>query len=527
MTRRRLRHATEAVLSLSFFLSSFVSASANDGVEAANEYIKENAARILWEFADFLELPNVTKNVTDLEKNAQYIDKMFSAAGANVRVLKLEDKAPIVIGKLGANSDRRTIGVYCHYDAQPVEPLSEWRHGPFQPTLYTGAFEEGGTKIELPATGDNVEADWRMYCRASADDRGPIYALKLALDALRENNIPLSSNLVFLFEGEEESGSTNLEMYLSKYRDMLSGVDIWLICDGPVHQSGKPIIVFGVRGISGFEVSLYGASRRTTDGTSAPRPLHSGHYGNWAPNPALMLSQLLAGMKDAQGRVLIDGFYESAQPLGRLEREALARMPRMDDALMKEFGLARVEGDGESLEELINRPSLNIRGISAASVGSAARTIIPAEATASVDIRLVKGNDPNKMLDLVEHHIKQEGYHIVRTPPDFETRLKHAPIAMFSRRPRYRAARTPMNLAAVSEITSALRVAAGEEVIHQPTMGGSLPLYVFEESLQTPFLIVPLVNYDNNQHAPNENLRVGQLWYGVRALASILSHTSE
>jgi acetylornithine deacetylase/succinyl-diaminopimelate desuccinylase-like protein len=239
----------------------------------------------------------------------------------------------------------------------------------------------------------------------------------------------------------------------------------------------------------------------------------------------MMLAQLLAGMKDDDGNVTIDSFYESSEPIGEAERRALATVPDIDAELMGGLGLARAEGGGASLSEQLLKPSLNVRGLESGNVGELARNVIPRTATASIDIRLVKGNDPETMLDRVEEHIERRGYFIGREDPDRETRLAHPRIAKVTRATGgYVAARTDMNDPIVSLLAAAARDASGgEEVILTPGMGGSLPLYLFNQVLERPVVIVPIANHDDNQHAPNENLRLANLWYGIDLMAAVLT----
>ena len=250
-------------------------------------------------------------------------------------------------------------------------------------------------------------------------------------EAFRQAGVRPTSNLVFLFEGEEEAGSPHLAEYLQRYRDHFDPVDVWLFFDGPAHQSGRPQITFGVRGSMGMEVTVYGANRN----------LHSGHYGNWAPDTGLMLAHLLASMKDVDGKVLVDGFYDTVEPLGPEEMAALAAMPDYDGELKKELGLSWTEGEPASLAQRLLLPALTIRGISAAQTGARATNVIPSTATAALGIRLVKGNDPAHMRDLIEAHIRKQGYHIVREDPDLATRMSYRLIAKVTGGEGYPAAR--------------------------------------------------------------------------------------
>ncbi len=470
-------------------------------------------AEILRDFAQLLSIPNVSSDLENVGRNAEYIRGQLEKRGVRAELLEIDGAAPIVYGELDAGVEtERTLGVYVHYDGQPVN-AAKWSQPPFEPTLYTAAIEQGGEPRPMPEPGEATDPEWRLYARSAGDDKAPLAALFGALDALREADAALTSNLKFLFEGEEEAGSAHLGEYLERHRERLD-VDLWLICDGPVHQSRRAQLVFGVRGVTGFEITVYGATRY----------LHSGHYGNWAPNPAQMLARLLATMKDDDGKVLIEGFYDSTVPPGEAERAAIAALPDSDAALQRELGLAATEGGGQALAERLLLPSLNVRGFVSGAVGEKSRNVIPNEATASLDVRLAKGNGPQAMLDLVEAHVRRQGYHVVREEPDVATRLAHPRIARIRRGGGYKAARTPMDLPAVQAVAAAAkRAAVPEELVLMPTLGGSLPLYLFTENLKMPVVIVPIANHDNNQHAPDENLRLANLWYGIDLMGELLT----
>jgi len=241
----------------------------------------------------------------------------------------------------------------------------------------------------------------------------------------------------------------------------------------------------------------------------------------------MALAELLAAMKDERGLVTIDGFYDDVVPLTETEREALARVPLVDEELSREFGIARTDIEGLGLNESLLLPTLNVRGLQSGNVGDLARNAIPATATASLDVRLVKGNDPRRMQDLVVAHVESQGYHVVSAEPDHETRLAHPRLAKITRSGGYRAARTSMDLPIVQPLVDAAEAAAGEQVVLMPSLGGSLPLYVFEEILGSPVVIMPIANHDNNQHAPNENLRIANLWYAVDLFGAVLTMPRE
>jgi acetylornithine deacetylase/succinyl-diaminopimelate desuccinylase-like protein len=483
-----------------------------DGLAAAREYREANGTRILADFAELLALPNIASDSLGIRRNADFILGRLRAIGVSAEALTLPGAPPIVYGKLLVPGAARTIGLYAHYDGQPADP-SQWTHGPWEPTLYTAAMEAGGVPRAFPSAGERIDPEWRIYARSAGDDKTPIGALLAVLAALHDAGVTPTSNLKFFFEGEEEAESAHLRSYLETYRRRVDDIDVWLFLDGPVHQSGRPQIAFGARGVTGMQLTVYGPSRS----------LHSGHYGGWAPVPGQMLASLIASMKDSAGNVLVDGFYDSVEPVGDAEREALARLPDYDAELKRELGLVRTEGEPATLAERLLLPSLTIRGLQSGNVGALTRNVIPSTATAAIGVRLVKGNDPDAMLDLVEAHIRRQGYHIVREDPDRETRLTYAKIAKVEREGGYPAARTAMDATVVRDIVAAAHAVSGTDLILLPSLGGSLPLYLFTELFDAAAVIVPVANHDDNQHAPDENLRVANLWYAIDLFGALLT----
>jgi acetylornithine deacetylase/succinyl-diaminopimelate desuccinylase-like protein len=480
--------------------------------QEVRNYRIANEDRIVRELTEFLAIPNVASDTENIQKNAAHLVEMLEARGIETHLLPISGRGPVVFGKLNAPDARRTVIFYAHYDGQPVDPAA-WTDGePFEPVLRSDAIETGGKRIPLPARGLGAYKDnWRIYARSSSDDKSPIVALLAAIDALRAQRIPLGVNLKVIFEGEEEAGSTNLQRTLELHRNLLGG-DLLITADGPVHQSGRPLVFFGNRGDIGLDITVYGAVRA----------LHSGHYGNWAPNPAMELSRLLASMKDENGRVLIDRFYDDVAPLSDVEKQALAAMPDNDAELERELGIARPEGGGKKLVELINEPSLNVRGLRSAYVGEHAQNVVPEKAEASIEARLVKGEDPQKKSAQIVAFIRKQGFYVIDHEPSMEERGTHARIAKIADEGGYRASRTAMDLPVSKALVQVVQDATGGNAVIAPTLGGSVPMYIFED-LGLPWIGVPIVNYDNHQHSADENLRLGQFWRGIEEYAAILA----
>jgi acetylornithine deacetylase/succinyl-diaminopimelate desuccinylase-like protein len=483
------------------------------GQSSVREYRRAHERQIIEEFTRLLAIPNIASDRENIRRNAAFISEMMQRRGLNPRLLetKSKDSPPAVYGEWKVAGATRSIILYAHYDGQPVDPKQWTASPPFQPTWRSAAMEAGGQVVSLPATGD-INSEWRLYARSSSDDKAGVMGILAAVDALKAQNLTPSVNLKFLFEGEEEAGSAHLGEIIDLNKELLQS-DAWIICDGPVHQSGRKQVVFGVRGDQNVDVTLYGAKR----------PLHSGHYGNWAPNPAMTLARLLASMKDDNGRVTIAGWYDGVEPLGEPEKRAIAEAPAYDDELRSQLGLARTEGSGKLLMELINEPSLNINGISSGDVGTLARNVIPTSATAVLDLRLVKGIDHQRQVQLLIDHIRKQGFYVIDRDPTEAERKQHALIAKVrAREGGYNAERTRMDLAVSVAVIEAVQSTSKEPIVKLPTSGGSLPLSIITNRLKTVTITVPIVNYDNNQHAENENLRLQNLWDGIETLAAVM-----
>ena len=470
---------------------------------------------IVHELAGLIQIPNLASDTKNIEGNAQRVQAILSQRGISSELLRVEGAPPVVFGQLATPGARRTVVFYAHYDGQPVQP-KDWITGPFQPTLREGPLGAAGREIALDSLRAPLSPEWRLYGRSSSDDKAPLVGWMAALDALRASKIPLTINVKFFLEGEEEAGSPHLAAILDKYADKLRG-DLWLLCDGPVHQSRRMQIFFGARGITDVEITTYGPSRR----------LHSGHYGNWAPNPISALVDLIASMRNSEGAVRIAGFDNQVRALSPSERRALAEVPSVDADLASELQLGRTESKGESISEAIQRPALNLRGIRGGDVGAAATNSIPTEATASIDFRLVPEQTPEAVRAAVETHVTTQGYFIVRTAPDASVRRAHSRVALLQWGPGYPGYRTSMDLPASRAVIAAVEEAAGGPVVKLPSLGGSIPMSLFAEKLGAPIIGIPIANHDNNQHAANENLRLQNLWDGIDTYAGLFARLGQ
>ena len=478
---------------------------------AARRYRSAHEVQIVRELAELLSLPNRAADLADIERNAEAVAALYRRRGASVRLLRLPDTPPVVYAALDSPGARSTVTFYAHYDGQPVDPR-EWKTSPFSPVLLDRPLEAGGRELPLATAASPLDPEARLYARSASDDKAPIVGFAAALDALKAAGIPASVNLRFFFEGEEEAGSPHLEAILARYAADLR-TDAWVLCDGPVHQSRRPQIFFGARGTTGLELTVYGPNHG----------LHSGHYGNWAPNPIVRLTHLIDAMRDERGRILIPGFENDVRPLGAAETRAIAEVPRVDDELEKELGFSESEDPASSLVALLHRPALNVRGISAGHVGAQAANVIVPEAKASIDFRLVPDQTPAGVRQRVEAFVRSRGYFVSAEAPDAATRAAHPKIARLEWEGGYPAARTGMDLPFSKAVITAAERALGGPVVKMPTLGGSIPMYLFQGAGKTPVVGVPIANHDNNQHSANENLRLRNLWDGIELYATLFA----
>ncbi len=508
-----------------FFLIAILSIAA--AVPFAQQPLSPQAERVaLEELVSLVSLPNVATNQADIRKNAAYLKQAFERRGFRMEIVDTSH-SPVVLGELPAPNATRSLTFYAHYDGQPVVP-AEWKDsGPFQPIFRDGVMEQGANVVQLPASGP-LDRRWRMYARSTSDDKGAIAALLAALDQLRASGAAPTSTIRLILEGDEEAGSPVLEQVATSRRDLVlgwarsgsgasglqAGSNLIIMMDGPRHASGRPTFFFGARGIVGAEIAVFGARH----------DLHSGNYGNWAPNPALELARLLASCKDDNGRVTIAGFYDDVVPLTAEETQAIAEIPEVEQDQMRAFGVARPEAAGGRLEERHNLPTFNVSGLGSGTVSGQGRTIIPATAVARIDMRLVKAIDPAKQVARLRAHVERQGYHLIAgEQPTDQERAAYPRLARVTQLEGYPAGRTPIDQPTARAVVSAVASASGGgQPIRYPTLGGSAPFYIFTDRLGAPTIGMPIANYDNNQHGPNENLQFGAYFDGIRAIEAIL-----
>jgi acetylornithine deacetylase/succinyl-diaminopimelate desuccinylase-like protein len=496
---------------VALILSAAPAFAQTDAREAARVWVAANQKAIVTELATLLAIPNVAADRANIRRNAEHLRGMLARRGFAAELLETRGN-PLVYGELRVPGATRTLLLYSHYDGQPVAPAGWRQKDPFTPVLRSGRVDQGGKDLGAPQDAAAFEPDWRIYARSASDDKSPIVALCAAVDALKARGLQPSANLRVILDGEEEASSPSLVPAIAQYRDKLRA-DAMIILDGPIHSTGRPTVALGARGIVTFNLTVFGPKAG----------IHSGNYGNWIPNPAERLASLLASMKDGEGRVLVAGWNDGIAPLTAGERAMAEALPDDSANMLRAFGVAAPSAAYPNQQQALQWPTLNVRGLASAHVGAGARTIIPDRATAAMDIRLVKETTAEAMLEKLRRHVRAQGFHLVEREPDDETRATHGKIARIEVSESFMSAfRTPAADPQASAVIAALGQAFAEPPIVIRTLGGSVPIAPFIEALGFPAFLVPTVNFDNNQHEENENLRIGTFFQAVEIIAVVL-----
>jgi acetylornithine deacetylase/succinyl-diaminopimelate desuccinylase-like protein len=471
--------------------------------------IKSQVKHSIDELVDFVKIPNDALNADDIDSNLIWLRKKFNNRGFNTSILETEN-LPLFFAALPMDDSKPTILFYMHLDGQSVDAAKWDQPNPYETVLKSKDGDVWRTEA-FEDLNDDINYDWRLFGRSTSDDKGPIVMFLNAIDLLKKNNVAIPFNVKVILDSEEEKSSKPLPEAVKQYRELLKA-DFLVINDGPIHASGKPTVIYGCRGITTLSLTTFGPIQ----------PQHSGHYGNYAPNPGFQLAQLLANMKDNEGRVLIPGYYDGIT-LNEATQAVLKSVPDKDDLISEKLQFKTAEKVGAFYQEALQYPSLNIRGLGSGWIGEKARTIVPATATAELDLRLVPESDGTRLKNLVKNYITSEGFYITNDLPTAKERLEHDKIVMFKEGSVTDAFRTDLNNPNGDFIVKTLKGTFQGDVVQIRIMGGTVPISPFINELKIPAFIVPMVNADNNQHSPNENLKIGQIAYGIQTFYTILS----
>ena len=464
------------------------------------------------EYLELLSLPNDAIKPPDIQANVDFLERAFRKRGFSTQKLDNSGKPMLYAEWPKHASGAKTVLYYMHTDGQPVVDREWSQPSPWKPVVKrrgsAGAWEAVGSDSLFASA---LDPELRVFARSASDDKAPIMMFLAAFDGLKELAADPATNVKVIIDSEEEKGSPSLRAVVQANKVLLT-CDALIILDGPRHQSERPTLVFGNRGVAHVTLVVYGPKQ----------PLHSGHFGNYVPNPAMRLARLIASMKDDQGRVTVPGYYDRIK-LSAAEKKILAETGDDEADIRRRTGIKTADRVGKNLQEALQYPSLNVRGMAAASVGDKAANIVPHQAIADLDLRTTPETPPEYLFGLVQKHIQAQGYHLVQGPPTDEERAAYDKLATLTMDTASRAVRTPIDSPLGKWVYASLQNTSQRGAPVRIRMsGGSVPTDSLVEVLGAPFVIVPLVNGDNNQHTFDENMRVGHYVEGIRAIAGML-----
>jgi acetylornithine deacetylase/succinyl-diaminopimelate desuccinylase-like protein len=441
------------------------------------DYINTSKDRFLEELKAYLAIPSVSalpEHREDMRRCAEWTAGQMRGIGLqNVRLAETPGH-PIVYGEWLGAAGAPTMLIYGHYDVQPVDPIDQWVSPPFEATVRDGD----------------------VYARGAADDKGQVFMHFKALEAHMKQNGRLPVNVKVMIEGEEEVGSSNLDEFIHREKDSLSS-NVVIISDTPMFGRGVPSICYGLRGLAYFQIDLRGTK---TD-------LHSGSFGGAVANPATVLAQVLAQMKDRSGHVRIPGFYDDVRQLTEQERQEFKRLPFDEKRYRQELGAPKLYGETgyTTLERTWARPTFDVNGMLSGFTGEGSKTVIPATAMAKISMRLVPNQDPDKIADFFEQYVRKV------TPKTVELKVTR----MHGGKPWM----TDLDNSFVQAAGRAIEQGFGKRAVFTRE-GGSIPIVsTFQEELGVPSVLFGIGLPEENSHAPNEFLSLDNFYGGVLASA--------
>ncbi|WP_159950632.1 M20/M25/M40 family metallo-hydrolase [Polaribacter septentrionalilitoris] len=493
----------QILILLSFVCSSFFAQQKWDNQIDVKLY------SVLQNHKEFVSIPNLPQDVQNMYKNIAWVKKHYKKVGFSFKTLEATT-LPVLFAEKEVNPNYKTVLFYFHLDGQAVDPAKWNQKDPFIPELKEQSKNGNWNSISWDNLQNEINDNWRIFARAAADDKAPITMFLSALELLQTNNQNPKFNIKIIFDLEEEYGSNAFLSTLDKYKNAYAS-DYMIIMDGPAHNSNQPTLTFGCRGIATCSITTYGAKL----------PQHSGHYGNYTPNPVFTLSRLLASMKSEDGKVLIEDYYNGIFISDEVQ-QILKSVPDDTEFINKGLVITEAQKVGNTYQEALQYPSLNIRQIGTSWKGKGLKTVIPEYAKADIDVRLVSETDGKAQLEKIKKHIKKQGFLVLDRKPTDEERLAHKKIVTFIANSGVNAFRTPLNSPFGEKLRTSLTTTFGKPPVSIRTMGGTVPIIPAINKLKIPAIIVPMVNMDNNQHSPNENIRIGNIRQGIKICLSIL-----
>ncbi len=497
------------ILLLLFSLFAVIGHSQTFSKEEVLNLSQEYFPEAVLQLRSFLEIPNDGHFPEQIQANLTKCQELFADLEFTSQVINTEG-APLLFAEKIYHKNAKTVLFYLQIDGQPVDTTKWDQKSPFLPVLKEPMGKDQWKDISFDRLKTAYNPEWRIFARSSSDSKGPAMSLISALKILKNKKKKPAYNIKVIMDFQEELGSPLLPKAVEQNQDLLRA-DMVLIMDGTRHLSNLPTLTYGARGIATATLKVFGPKV----------PLHSGQYGNFAPNPVFNTARLLGKLKDENGRVTLPGFYDGIS-LSEAEKKILNSLPENLDSIKHELGIAAYDKVGASYQEALQYPSLNIRGLEAAYVGKEVRTIIPNEVIVEIDMRLVPESDGDKLMNSLRQYIVNEGYHLVDSIPSEEERSSHSKLASFTYKLGSKAFRTDFDTNAGQMLNKALNRIFGDEIVNMRTTGGSQPIGAFIETLGIPAVSIRIPNPDNNIHGPNENLRLGNYLEGIQSCLAIL-----
>ena len=474
-----------------------------------NEIEKSEIKGSLLTFREFLKMPNDGNYPQQINSNLKWCINTFQSLGFKTTEI-VSSKIPHLYAEYITDPKKPNVLFYLQIDGQPVDKSAWNQSNPFEPVIKN----QEGVEISWNEIETKIDPEWKIFGRSTSDSKGPAMCLISALNALRKKDIPPAYNVKVIMDFQEELSSPTIADLVKKNRALLAA-DRLVIMDGTRHISDIPTIMFGARGIATLTLTVYGAKEN----------LHSGQYGNYAPNPALKLAKLLAGMKDDDGRVTIPGFYEGVN-ITEADKKSFAEIPENMSELNAQIGIAEAEKVGESYQEAMQYPSLNIRGLQASNIGKQVTTTIPNMAIAELDLRLVPETPGSRQISLIKNYLTQHGVTLIDSLPTNQQRAQFKTLATLKQKEGSLPFRTPMDSEIGLWLSKATERAVGKFLKVRAT-GGSQPMASFIETLNVPAVSLRIPNPYNNIHAPNENIKIKNYEEGIKMCIALLTQKAD
>lgn len=504
-----MRNGYIFALLLCCFLKAQFSLGQTVSADKLSSWTDEKFQEAITNLRHFLRLPNDGNFPEQIESNKHWCDSVFTKLNFKTQTLKT-DGVPLLFAEKVFDENAKSILFYLQIDGQPVDSAAWSQPNPFEPVLKELQNDKWNI-ISFNSLENRLDENWRIFSRSASDSKGPALSLITALQILQSEKITPKYNVKVIMDFQEELGSPDLPKAVSQNKKLLNA-EMLFIMDGTRHLSNLPTLTYGARGIATATLKIFGPSYG----------LHSGQYGNYAPNPVFEASRLITSLKDENGKVLVKGFYDGVN-LTLQDKILLKKIPENSDSLNLRLGISAPERVADTYQEALQYPSLNIRGLKAGWTGKEVRTIIPEEVLIEIDMRLVPETPGERQINLLKGHMIAQGFHLVDSVPTKMERATFKKLASLSFRIGSKPFRTDMDTPIGLFLNRAMNRVFGDKVVNMRTTGGSQPMAPFIQTLGVPAVSIRIPNPDNNIHGPDENLRLGNYKEGILSTLAILT----